>query len=118
MLAEINVLELLANTAKVIIAFGAIMSLIPMLIYLERKICAWIQHRAGPNKVGLPNWAILGPMKGWHAWGLLQPLADVVKLLFKEDFVPRRADKILFFLAPALVFVPIALAFSVIPFGW
>jgi NADH-quinone oxidoreductase subunit H len=117
-LAEINVLELLANTLKVLVAFGAIMTVIPMLIYLERKISAWIQHRAGPNKVGLPNWAILGPMKGWHAWGLLQPLADIVKLLFKEDFVPRRADKILFFLAPALVFVPIALAFSVIPFGW
>lgn len=117
-LAQTSFAQIAANALVVLVAFGAIMSLIPMLIYLERKICAWIQHRAGPNKVGLPNWKILGPLAGWHAWGLLQPLADVVKLLFKEDFTPRRADKILFFIAPALVFVPIALAFSVIPFGW
>lgn len=117
-LAATSFAEVAANAIKVIVAFGAIMSLIPMLIYLERKICAWIQHRAGPNKVGLPNWKILGPLAGWHAWGLLQPLADVVKLLFKEDFTPRRADRVLFFIAPALVFIPIALAFAVIPFGW
>lgn len=117
-LAKTSFAEIAANALMVIVAFGAIMSLVPMLVYLERKICAWIQHRAGPNKVGLPNWRILGPLAGWHAYGLLQPLADVVKLLFKEDFTPRRADRILFFIAPALVFVPVALAFSVIPFGW
>jgi NADH-quinone oxidoreductase subunit H len=117
-LASTSFAEIAANAVMVIVAFGAIMSLVPMLVYLERKICAWIQHRAGPNKVGLPNWRILGPLAGWHAYGLLQPLADVVKLLFKEDFTPRRADRILFFIAPALVFVPIALAFAVIPFGW
>ncbi|KAA0216873.1 NADH-quinone oxidoreductase subunit NuoH [bacterium] len=117
-LADISALEVLANTLKVLVAFGAIMALIPQLIWIERKVAAWIQHRAGPNKVGLPRWKILGPLAGFHMWGLLQPLADVVKLLFKEDFVPRRADKVLFFLAPALVFVPIALAFAVIPFGW
>ncbi len=117
-LADVTALEVFANTAKVLVAFGAIMTLIPQLIWIERKVAAWIQHRAGPNKVGLPRWKILGPLSGFHMWGLLQPLADVIKLLMKEDFVPRRADKILFFLAPALVFIPIAMAFAVIPFGW
>jgi len=60
---------------------------------------------------------VLGPMKGWGAFGLLQPLADIIKLMLKEDFVPRRASKVLFFIAPALVFAPIALAFIVIPWG-
>ncbi|MCC6575080.1 MAG: NADH-quinone oxidoreductase subunit NuoH [Planctomycetes bacterium] len=113
-----SALEYLLNALKVLAAFGAIMSVIPFMIWLERKVAAWIQHRDGPNKVGLPRWKILGPLSGFHMWGLLQPLADMIKLILKEDFIPRRADKFLFVIAPALVFVPIALAFSVIPFGW
>src|SRR5690606_39010606 len=81
------------------------------------KMAAWIQLRDGPTKVGLPKWKILGPLAGWGMFGLLQPLADMFKLILKEDFMPRRVSKVLFFLAPAMVFVPIALAFAVIPFG-
>jgi NADH-quinone oxidoreductase subunit H len=110
-------LEFLFSAIKVVVAFGVIMQVIPFLIWLERKMAAWIQLRDGPSKVGLPNWKILGPMKGWGAFGLLQPLADIIKLFMKEDFVPRRASKLLFFVAPALVFAPIALAFICIPFG-
>ena len=116
-LAEETTMIYVLNAAKVLVAFGAIMSIIPLLIWLERKLSAWIQHRDGPSKVGLPRWKIFGPLSGFHLWGLLQPLADVVKLLMKEDFAPRRANKLLFLLAPAMVFIPIALAFAVIPFG-
>lgn len=112
-----HALLFLFNAVKVIVAFGVIMTVIPGMIWLERKMAAWIQLRDGPTKVGLPNWKILGPLAGWGMFGLMQPLADMFKLILKEDFVPRRASKALFILAPALVFVPIALAFAVIPFG-
>ena len=73
-------------------------------VYLERKICAWIQQRYGPNRVG--------------PFGLLQPLADVVKLLLKEDIVPADADKRIHFLGP-VISVTIALtAYAVIPFSY
>jgi NADH-quinone oxidoreductase subunit H len=119
-LAEIlqsHPLEYLFNAIKVVVAFAVIMTVIPGMIWLERKMAAWIQLRDGPSKVGLPKWKILGPLAGWGMFGLLQPLADMFKLILKEDFVPRRASKLLFILAPALVFVPIAFAFLVIPFG-
>jgi NADH-quinone oxidoreductase subunit H len=105
------------NAAKVLVAFGVIMTVIPGMIWLERKMAAWIQLRVGPTKVGLPNWKIFGPLRGWGMFGLMQPRADMFKLILKEDFFPRRASKLLFVLAPALVFVPIAFAFAVIPFG-
>lgn len=69
----------------------------------ERKIAGWIQHRPGPNRVG--------------PWGLFQPLADGVKLLFKEEIIPDKADKILYVLAP-MISISLALAaFAVIPFN-
>jgi len=110
-------LEYLFSAIKVIVVFAVIMTVVPGMIWLERKMAAWIQLRDGPTKVGLPNWKILGPLAGWGMFGLLQPLADMFKLILKEDFMPRRVSKVLFFLAPAMVFVPIALAFAVIPFG-
>ena len=74
-----------------------------ILVYLERRICAFTQDRIGPNRVG--------PL------GLLQPIADAIKLLFKEDVTPSGADRFLFTVAPILAFVPGALAFAVIPVG-
>lgn len=112
-----HILPYILSALVVLAAFGAIMQVVPMMIWLERKMAAWIQLRDGPSKVGIPNWKIFGPIKGWGAFGLLQPLADMAKLILKEDFIPRRANKVLFMIAPALVFVPIALAFTVIPFG-
>jgi len=73
------------------------------LVLLERKVQAWVQVRLGPMRVG------------YH--GLLQPVADVVKLIIKEDITPARADKWIYTLAPIIVLVPALMVFAVIPFG-
>ncbi|MEE8143025.1 MAG: NADH-quinone oxidoreductase subunit NuoH [Planctomycetota bacterium] len=93
----------LAAALRAVIVFSVLMSVVPLLVYFERRICAWIQDRIGPNRVG--------PL------GLLQPLADVIKLLFKEDLTPDGIDRWIYTLAPALVFVPAMVAFAVIPVG-
>jgi NADH-quinone oxidoreductase subunit H len=80
-----------------------VMPLITYLVLAERKILGFIQVRTGPNRVG--------------PWGLLQPIADVMKLLVKEDVIPNRAIRWAFVLAPCLVVAPAFLIFSVIPFG-
>jgi NADH-quinone oxidoreductase subunit H len=86
-----------------VLLFGGIMPLITYLVLAERKILGFIQVRTGPNRVG--------------PWGLLQPIADVMKLLVKEDVMPNRAIKWAFILAPCLVVAPAFVIFSVIPFG-
>jgi NADH-quinone oxidoreductase subunit H len=73
------------------------------LTFLERKIMSWIQLRIGPNRVG--------------PWGLLQPLADGVKMIFKEDIIPTEANKWLYVAAPALSLIPALMTFIVIPYG-
>ncbi len=72
-------------------------------VYLERRVMARMQDRWGPNRVG--------------KWGLLQPVADVMKLLLKEDIRPVTADPVVHFLAPVIVLIPALLAYAVIPFG-
>lgn len=72
-------------------------------ILLERKICAWVQDRIGPSRVG--------PL------GLLQPIADGLKLFVKEEFMPRGADKFLFIIAPGLAVIPAFIGFAVIPWA-
>ncbi len=83
--------------------FGVIQGAVAYCIYFERKISAWIQDRYGPNRVG--------PL------GLLQPLADGGKFLFKEDVIPGHVDKVLFVLAPAVIFIVAFIGFVVIPWG-
>jgi len=73
------------------------------LILLERRLSAWVQDRCGPNRVG--------PM------GLLQPIADGVKLFLKEDFMPRGVDRVLFILAPAFTAIPALIGFVIIPWA-
>ena len=70
---------------------------------LERRLIAWFQHRVGPNRVG-PK-------------GLLQPLADAIKLIFKEDIVPANVYRALYYLAPVLKVVPVLMVLAVIPLG-
>ncbi len=88
---------------KAVLVFGAVLQIVPGLVYFERRIAAWIQDRVGPNRVG--------PL------GALQPVADVIKLAFKEDITPDGADRWIYRLAPLLVYAPAILAFTVIPVG-
>jgi NADH-quinone oxidoreductase subunit H len=94
---------LLIILVKLGVIFGVILTLAAYLVLAERKILARMQLRYGPNRVG--------------PFGLLQPLADVIKMLTKEDVVPDQADKWLFLLAPGLAAVTALLAFAVVPFG-
>jgi NADH-quinone oxidoreductase subunit H len=79
------------------------LGVVSYLIFAERKVMGHIQARTGPNRVG--------------PFGLLQPIADVVKLLFKEEFIPAQANKVVFHIAPILAVFPAIVTFSVIPFG-
>src|ERR1041384_599981 len=85
------------------VIFGVLMTTLAYLQWVERKVIAHIQVRPGPYRVG-PH-------------GLLQPLADVIKLITKEDLVPPYVNKPLYLLAPALAIVMALLSISVIPFG-
>src|SRR5256885_1027647 len=80
-----------------------VFGLTPGMVIVERRVSAWMQGRIGPDRVG--------PL------GLLQPLADAVKFIFKEDIIPDSADRLIFVLAPLMVLVPPALGLIVIPFG-
>ncbi len=99
-----NVWQLILITlVKIIIIITILLLSVSYLVLFERKISAWAQNRYGPNRVGY--------------WGLLQPFADVFKLLLKEDIVPEAANKFIHSLAP---FIALFIAFStyaVIPFG-
>jgi len=90
-----------------LIQIGLIVTLVALWVayatYLERKISAFIQARLGPMRVG--------------PWGLLQPIADGLKLLTKEDFIPENADRWIFFFAPYIAVASAFIVFSVIPFG-
>tara|TARA_B100001123_G_scaffold339303_1_gene384248 strand:+ start:4493 stop:5512 length:1020 start_codon:yes stop_codon:yes gene_type:complete len=88
---------------KILIVLNAILVAVTFMVLLERKVIAWAQVRLGPMRVG-PH-------------GILQPIADVVKLMIKEDITPVKADRWVFTIAPMLVLVPALVMFSVIPFG-
>src|ERR1043165_6922723 len=79
--------DILLFAAKLGMVFFVLLTLAAYLVFAERKILAWVQDRKGPNRVG--------------PFGLLQPLADLIKLLTKEDFIPAAADRWLSYLAPA-----------------
>ena len=88
---------------KVALVVGMVMGAVTYMTWVERRVSAWIQDRIGPNRVGPA--------------GLLQPIADGIKFLFKEDIVPPHVFKPLYILAPALSFVPALLGSAVVPFG-
>ncbi len=92
---------LIASVVKILVIFTMLLVLIALWTLVERRVCAWMQNRLGPNRVG-PQ-------------GILQPAADGLKNIFKEESLPPFADKGLFFLAPMLAFTPALLTFSVIP---
>ena len=88
---------------KVLVAFGGLMVTVMMMIWFERKLISDMQNRIGPNRAG--------------PFGILQTLADGIKLFFKEDLMPERADRFVFKLAPYLALVPALLIFAVVPVG-
>ncbi|WP_228976433.1 NADH-quinone oxidoreductase subunit NuoH [Streptomyces sp. DH12] len=88
---------------KAVFCFAFLMVTVLISIVMERKVVAWMQRRIGPNRHG--------------PWGLLQSLADGVKLMLKEDVVVKRADKVVYVLAPVISAIPAFMAIAVIPFG-
>ncbi len=99
-----------------VITFGIILPLVALSSLAERKVSAFIQDRIGPNRVGIPM-TLLGAKKDIPFFGLVQPLADGLKFILKEDFTPKHVRTFYFWLAPALVLVPALLTVGVIPFG-
>ncbi len=102
-----------------LVMIHAILGTIPILIYFERKISAYIQDRMGPNRVGFDlGLPILQKLfRGFGFWGLGQSLADGLKFILKEDYMPKGADKALFTLAPALAVIPAFIGWAIIPWG-
>jgi len=94
---------LVASAIKVFLVLNLILVGVALLTLFERRVCAWMQDRLGPNRVG-PQ-------------GLLQPAADGLKNFLKEETSPAMADKALFTLAPIVSFIPAMLTFGVIPFA-
>jgi NADH-quinone oxidoreductase subunit H len=88
---------------KTVVVFGFLMVMTLFMIWAERRVVARMQQRLGPNRVG--------------PFGLLQGLADGIKLALKEDLIPSAADRIVFILAPIISAIPAFMAFAVIPFG-
>jgi len=88
---------------KVVCVFAVLMFIVAYIVWVERKVCAAIQDRLGPNRVG------------W--FGLLQPIADGVKAMLKEDFTPAHVRKAYYWLAPGIVMIPSLLTIAIIPFG-
>lgn len=96
-------ISLIITCIKVIVVETILLTGVAYTVYAERRISAFIQNRIGPNRVGPA--------------GLLQPIVDVIKLLFKEDIVPDKANKFVHSLAPAISLVVALSTFAVIPFG-
>jgi len=88
---------------KIVILLVGVLCAVAYLVLVERKVVAWVQVRLGPMRVG-PH-------------GILQPVADGIKLFLKEDITPSRSDRWIFMIAPILTLVPALIVFAVIPFG-
>lgn len=101
-----NLIELAWIVLKIFAIIVPLMGVVAYLTFAERKIIGYMQDRIGPNRVG--------------PFGLFQPIADVIKLLFKEIIIPTRANRYLFVIAPILAIAPALAAWAVIPFdkGW
>lgn len=95
--------EIVRSILRFVIALAGGLGSVPILVWLERRLLGWWQGRLGPNRVG-PQ-------------GLLQPLADALKLMMKEDIVPANVDRTLYYLAPAIALVPVIMSLTVLPWN-
>src|SRR5262245_3350551 len=98
-----TLLGLFITLVKIFVVFNAVMAVVTYLVWVERRVSAFIQDRIGPNRVG--------------PYGLLQPFADALKFIFKEDLIPVQVNRPVFIIAPALSLIPALSTFAVIPFG-
>ena len=94
---------IISSIVKILIIVHMLLIGVMIMIWAERRVSGWMQDRLGPNRVG-PQ-------------GLLQPIADGLKFLFKEDLIPNHVDKPLYVLAPAMLLVPALVTVAVVPFG-
>lgn len=102
LIGNVDIVSIIMLFVKIGGIFGVVLTSAIVLVYMERKICGFMQVRLGPNRVG-PR-------------GTLQSVADMLKLMGKEDIIPERVDKIVWALSPMLLFVPAALVYAVFPF--
>jgi NADH-quinone oxidoreductase subunit H len=102
-LDDLTLGDVILTLAKVVLIFAVLLVGVMLMIWFERKVVADMQNRFGPTKAG--------------PWGLLQTLADGIKLFFKEDLLPDQADPFVFKLAPYLSLVPAFLTFAIVPLG-
>ena len=105
---QAEALYTLETLVKIAAILTPVLLTVAYITYAERKVIGFIQGRIGPNRVGF---------FGAHLWGLGQPIADAVKLIFKEIIVPTGANKLLFIIAPVLSLAPSLAAWAVIPFS-
>jgi len=94
---------LLIHLIKIACVIGVMLGIVAYTVLAERKICAWMQDRIGPNRVG--------------PFGLLQPMADGLKFVFKEDVLPHHVNKVYFTLAPMIAMIPALITIAVVPWG-
>lgn len=118
-LSKIVTGQLIVNLVVILVVVHVILLTVAYLIYLERKISAYIQDRVGPNRVGFDfGLPILKKLTfGFGFWGLGQPLADGLKFLLKEDYTPSGVDKLLFTLGPMFSIIPALMGFVILPLG-
>lgn len=110
---------MISSLAKTIfLIFLVVLPMVSYTVYAERRVSALIQDRVGPNRTGFPL-TLIGFKKDFSPFlgGLGQPIADAVKFLLKEDFVPAHVNKIYFWIAPALAMMPAIVTLAAIPFG-
>lgn len=94
---------LLIHVIKIVAVIWAMLTIVAYAVLWERWICAWIQDRIGPNRVGL--------------WGILQPMADGMKFVFKEDMIPHHVNRFYYMLAPVIAMAPALITVAVVPWG-
>lgn len=97
------IFDLTMMMAKIVVILVCTLGVVPVLVWFERRGAAWMQRRVGPNRVG--------------PFGLLQPLADVIKFMFKETFIPKDANRFYYLMAPIIALIAPLCALAVIPFG-
>src|ERR1035437_346734 len=98
-----DILTAVWTVIKVVLIIAPLLLVIAYVTFCERKVIGWMQARIGPNRVG--------------PWGLIQPIADGLKLMLKEVVIPSGSDKSVFLLAPVFAFAPALIAWAVIPFN-